>query len=94
MAAMRQEAGKMTMELTNIKQLFRDREQYIGQKVTVGGWVRSNRDSKNFGFLVVNDGTFFEPLQVVYAAELWGYRQDRSGERGDRHGNYRGDARR
>ena len=69
MAAMRQEAGKMTMELTNIKQLFRDREQYIGQKVTVGGWVRSNRDSKNFGFLVVNDGTFFEPLQVVYAAD-------------------------
>ena len=57
------------MELTNVKQLFRDRKQYIGQKVTVGGWVRSNRDSKNFGFLVVNDGTFFEPLQVVYAAD-------------------------
>ena len=37
--------------------------------MTVGGWVRSNRDSKNFGFLVVNDGTFFEPLQVVYAAD-------------------------
>lgn len=57
------------MELTNIKELFREKEKFENQKVTVGGWVRSNRDSKNFGFLVVNDGTFFEPLQVVYAAD-------------------------
>ena len=57
------------MELTSVRQLFREKEQFVGQKVTVGGWVRSNRDSKNFGFLVVNDGTFFEPLQVVYAAD-------------------------
>ncbi len=57
------------MELTDIRQLFREREKYIGQRVSVGGWVRSNRDSKNFGFLVVNDGTFFEALQVVYAAD-------------------------
>ena len=57
------------MELTQIRQLFREKERYAGQTVTIGGWVRSNRDSKNFGFLVVNDGTFFEPLQVVYAAD-------------------------
>ena len=57
------------MELTCIKQLFREKEQFAGQKVTVGGWVRNNRDSKNFGFLIVNDGTFFEPLQIVYAAD-------------------------
>ncbi|MBE5930084.1 MAG: asparagine--tRNA ligase, partial [Lachnospiraceae bacterium] len=36
------------------------------KKVTVGGWVRSVRDSKAFGFIVLNDGTFFETLQVVY----------------------------
>ena len=54
------------MELTNIRDLFRDKEKYLGNKVTVGGWVRSVRDSKTFGFIVVNDGTFFEPLQVVY----------------------------
>ena len=47
------------MELTNIKDLFREKESYAGKKVTVGGWVRSNRDSKTFGFLVVNDGSFF-----------------------------------
>ena len=54
------------MELTNIRDLFREKEKYVGTKVTVGGWVRSVRDSKTFGFIVVNDGTFFEPLQVVY----------------------------
>lgn len=38
--------------------------------MTVGGWLRSKRDSKTFGFLVINDGTFFEPLQVVYSDKL------------------------
>ena len=58
------------MELTNIKDIFREKESYAEKEVTVGGWVRSNRDSKNFGFLVVNDGSFFEPLQVVYSDAL------------------------
>ncbi len=58
------------MELTSIRSLFREKEKYLGQSITVGGWIRSVRDSKTFGFLVVNDGTFFEPLQVVYADRL------------------------
>ncbi|MCM1102947.1 MAG: asparagine--tRNA ligase [Clostridium sp.] len=58
------------MDLTDIRALYRDRESYTGKKVTVGGWVRSNRDSKTFGFLVINDGTFFETLQVVYSDSL------------------------
>ena len=58
------------MELINIRDLFRDKEKYLGNKVTVGGWVRSVRDSKTFGFIVVNDGTFFEPIQVVYSDTL------------------------
>ena len=49
------------MNLTDIKELYREKEKFIGKEVTIGGWVRSNRDSKNFGFLVINDGTFFEP---------------------------------
>ena len=49
-----------------VRELFRETEKYAGQKVRVGGWVRSNRDSKSFGFLVVSDGTFFNPLQIVY----------------------------
>ncbi|MCH5343521.1 MAG: asparagine--tRNA ligase [Acetatifactor sp.] len=58
------------MNLTDIKDLYRQKESFIDREVTVGGWVRSNRDSKNFGFLVINDGTFFEPLQVVYGEKL------------------------
>ncbi len=58
------------MELTEIRDIFRNREEYYDKEVTIGGWVRNNRASKNFGFLVVNDGTFFEPIQVVYASEL------------------------
>ena len=54
------------MELISIRELYKNREQYIGTKVTVGGWVRSVRDSKTFGFIVLNDGTFFETLQIVY----------------------------
>ena len=58
------------MDLTNIKELFRNKEEYFDKEVTIGGWVRGNRDSKSFGFLVINDGTFFEALQVVYADKL------------------------
>ncbi len=58
------------MELTNIKQLFREQTSFADKEVTIGGWLRSNRDSKTFGFLTVNDGSFFESLQVVYADNL------------------------
>jgi asparaginyl-tRNA synthetase len=58
------------MELTDIRELFRNKEDYFDKKVTVGGWVRSIRDNKTFGFIVMNDGTFFEPLQVVYGDKL------------------------
>ncbi len=49
-----------------VRELFKNTASYAGKEITVGGWVRSNRDSKSFGFLVVSDGTFFTPLQIVY----------------------------
>ena len=58
------------MELTAIKELYHSRESYYNKEVTIGGWLRSKCDSKTFGFLVINDGTFFEPLQVVYSDTL------------------------
>ena len=61
------------MDLVNIRDIFRNQAQYENQVITIGGWVRSNRNSKNFGFIVVNDGTFFEPIQVVYADGLANY---------------------
>ena len=54
------------MELISIRDLYKNKENYLDKTITIGGWVRSIRDSKTFGFIVVNDGTFFEPLQIVY----------------------------
>lgn len=54
------------MELVTVKELYRKTDDYLDKEVMIGGWVRSIRDSKAFGFIVVNDGSFFEPVQVVY----------------------------
>ena len=54
------------MELISVRELFKNTEAYAGQTVTVGGWVRNRRPSKQFGFIVLNDGTYFTPVQVVY----------------------------
>lgn len=56
--------------MINIRELYHSCKEYADKEVTIGGWLRSKRDSKTFGFLVVNDGTFFEPLQVVYSDKL------------------------
>ena len=56
----------MSRERVDIRELFKNTDAYAGKHITVAGWVRTNRDSKNFGFIVLNDGTFFTPLQVVY----------------------------
>ena len=58
------------MEFTTVKELYHNTDAYIGKEITVGGWVRSNRDSKAFGFIVLHDGTLFETLQVVYSDQL------------------------
>lgn len=55
---------------TRVKQLFRSKETYQKKEVTIMGWVRTNRAQAQFGFLNVNDGTFFENLQVVYDQQL------------------------
>ncbi len=54
------------MELITIRELYKNSEKYLNQKISVGGWVRSVRDSKSFGFIVLSDGTYFQPLQIVY----------------------------
>ena len=54
------------MELLTVREIYRNREKYMNREVRIGGWVRSIRDSRTFGFIVLSDGTFFEPIQVVY----------------------------
>ena len=58
------------LDLLELRQLHRNFKDYEGKEVTVGGWIRSIRDSKTFGFMVLNDGTFFEPTQIVFADKL------------------------
>ncbi len=58
------------MEFITLRSLFKNPEEYAGKTLEIGGWVRNLRASKNFGFIMLSDGTFFTPVQVVYSAEL------------------------
>ena len=63
------------MELISVRELFRNTEKYAGQEIEVGGWVRNRRGSKQFGFIVLNDGTYFTPVQVVYNDTLANFQE-------------------
>ena len=54
------------MKRTQIKEIFKDIDGFNGKMVTVCGWVRTLRDSKAFGFIELNDGSFFKSCQVVF----------------------------
>ena len=58
------------MDFITVRELYRNKSEYLNKEITIGGWVRSIRDSKTFGFIVVNDGSFFESLQIVYSDKL------------------------
>jgi asparaginyl-tRNA synthetase len=55
--------------MTSIRELFTNQEKYVGTQVEVCGWVRTLRNSKNFGFIEINDGGYFTNLQVVIEAD-------------------------
>ncbi len=58
------------MEVTNIKNIFKKPELYYGQQINIKGWIRTIRTSKNIGFIEINDGTFFNNIQVIFDNEL------------------------
>ena len=58
------------MEITTVKDLYRQTEEFFNRKIVVNGWVRTVRASKNFGFIELNDGTFFAGVQVVFEESL------------------------
>ncbi|MFZ4631830.1 MAG: asparagine--tRNA ligase [Patescibacteria group bacterium] len=53
-----------------IKSLYRETEKYLGKNILVSGWVRTSRSSKEFGFIELNDGSFFKGLQIVFDNNL------------------------
>ncbi len=52
-----------------LKGLFRDATSYADQEVTLQGWIKKSRFSKNVGFIELNDGSFFKPVQIVVDKE-------------------------
>lgn len=58
------------MKTVDMRTIFKKPDTFIDQQVTLEGWIRTNRDQKQFGFIQFHDGTFFESLQVVYADSL------------------------
>lgn len=63
------------MELVTVREIYKEREKYLNQEIRVGGWIRSIRDSKTFGFIVLHDGTFFETLQIVYHDKMENFQE-------------------
>ena len=58
------------MKDIEVRSLFRESEKYADSEVIVRGWIRTNRGSNKFGFIELNDGTFFKSVQIVYEAEF------------------------
>ncbi|WP_315968272.1 asparagine--tRNA ligase [Fusobacterium necrophorum] len=56
--------------MTTVKSIFRNKETYMDKKVKLGAWIRKIRSQKNFGFLEINDGSFFNGIQVVFDSSL------------------------
>lgn len=57
------------MDLTTVKSIYRNTAEYANTEVTLGGWIRTMRVSKNFGFIELNDGSFFKNIQIVFEAD-------------------------
>lgn len=57
------------MKKVTVLELFGDASAFVDQEITLEGWIRTNRDQKSFGFIALNDGTYFHPVQVVYERE-------------------------
>ena len=58
------------MESTLIKSIFRNSSDFFNKDIKISGWVRTIRDSKTFGFIEINDGSFFKNLQIVFDNSL------------------------
>ena len=59
--------------LLTLRELYRNTDAYAGKTVNLGGWVRNRRASKAFGFLMLSDGTYFQPVQVVITDQMEGF---------------------
>ncbi|MEH7416278.1 asparagine--tRNA ligase [Neobacillus drentensis] len=63
------------MKQALIKDLYRNTDSYIDQKVQLSGWIRTIRDSKTFGFIELNDGSFFKGVQIVFDEQMGNFKE-------------------
>ncbi|MBZ4653385.1 MAG: asparaginyl-tRNA synthetase [Peptococcaceae bacterium] len=63
------------MQTISIKDVYRNTETYLNKNISISGWVRTVRVSKSFGFIEVNDGSFFKNLQVVFEENLPNFKE-------------------
>ncbi|HHV26875.1 MAG TPA: asparagine--tRNA ligase [Tissierellia bacterium] len=63
------------MERVTVREIFRETEKYLNKEVQIEGWIRTLRSSKKFGFIEVNDGTFFKNIQVVFDEKLENFKE-------------------
>ena len=63
------------MEKVLVKSIFRETEKFMGKVVEVSGWVRTIRASNAFGFIELNDGSFFKNIQIVFESDLPNYKE-------------------
>lgn len=71
----KEKVGIKNMKCITVKELYRNTESYLDKEITVAGWLRSNRGSKAFGFLVMGDGSCFQTLQIVYHDNMENFKE-------------------
>lgn len=54
------------MKNITVKDLYQNTDNFVEKEITIEGWVKTVRDSKTFGFIELNDGTFFKNVQIVF----------------------------
>lgn len=65
----------MQKEFIEIKELYKNKDEYIDKTVKIAGWIRTSRMSKNFGFIELNDGSFFKNMQIVIDEKLENFKE-------------------
>ena len=65
----------MQKDFMEMKDLYRNKEEYIDKDVKVAGWIRTSRLSKNFGFIELNDGSFFKNMQIIVDEKLENFKE-------------------
>ena len=63
------------MKAILVKDIYRNTEEYVDKTITISGWVRTLRASKAFGFIELNDGSFFKNIQVVFEENLENFKE-------------------